>query len=133
MKTFRRIALIGIAGLLVFLVDRNGWPVFVLLGVWVAGLVLAALVAERRGYPKPLLDLMVFGLISATVIGLAAQGATFLWEQDWGYAAVFALFILILVKASLDFLGRKTPGSEKRSVVLSRTAGPPLQPRQEIS
>jgi hypothetical protein len=132
LKVARRIGLIALAGLCVFFMDRTGWPLYSMLGVWVVLLVLGALVAERRGYPKPLQDFMIFGLLAVTATALALQGAQFLWNREFGGAAVFAVFILILVKATMDFLERPLPGEKKTSVVLGSAGKPLTEPRHEI-
>ncbi len=132
MKVARRIGLVALAALCVFVVDRTGWPIYTLVAVWVVLLILGALVAEERGHPKPLLDLTIFCLLAATATGLALQMATFILAAEFGGAAVFAVFILILVKATIDFLERELPGEKKTSVVLTTTGRPLSEPRHEI-
>ena len=132
MKAARRIGLVALAALCVFAIDRSGWPIYILLGVWVVLLVLGALVAERRGRPKPLADFMTFGLLAVTATALTLQSINFLLAGEFGGAGVFAIFILILVKATLDFLDRPLPGEKKTSVVISKVGKPLAEPRHEI-
>lgn len=132
MKTALRIVLVAAAALIIFIVDRTGWPIYVMLAVWVVLLVLGALLAERRGYPKPLSDLMIFSLLAATTATLGLLLVNFAWNKDFLHAAVFFVFIFILVKAAIDFLDRPLPGMTKTSVVLPTAARPLTEPRHEI-
>lgn len=132
MKTALRIVLVAAAAGIIFIVDRTGWPIYVMLAVWVTLLVLSALLAERRGHPKPLTDLMIFSLLAATMATLGLLLVNYAWNREFLYAAVFFIFIFILVKATLDFLDRPLPGMTKTSVVLHTASKPMTEARHEI-